>query len=92
MVWTAGALHVGGEPARGGERPAGRRRDGSGLAGVGVSATADRGHRDTGTGQRSVGANRRGDGEGQRGAGGRPATPGRGAALAAAVWRRLERE
>ena len=40
MVWTTGALQVGGEPARGGDRPAGRRRDGSGLAGVGVSERA----------------------------------------------------
>ena len=40
MVWTAGALQVGGKPARGGDRAAGRRRDGSGLAGVGVSERA----------------------------------------------------
>ena len=44
MVWTAGALQVGGEPARGGDRPADRRRDGSGLAGVAVMGVGEGGH------------------------------------------------
>ena len=77
MVRTAGALQVGGEPARGGDRAAGRRRDGSGLAGVGVSeraggrptATADGGER--ASWRRRLGEGRRAaDGDGRwRGAG-----------------------
>lgn len=51
---TEDAQQIGGEPMRGGGRVAGRHRDESGLAGVGVSATAD------GAQDKGVGARRRG--------------------------------